>query len=472
MAKKKEFKKLTKIVATLGPASDTKTTIEKLIRSGVNVFRFNTKHGTPEWHEKRIQLVQQIADEMNRSIGILIDLQGPEIRIETRDQIEISLNKGDEIMLGESFTEGIRMVIPHRAVFEALHKDDEILIDDGKHVLKVKEIFGNHAILTAKKKLVVQHRKGVNIPGKRINLPSLIKSDLKQLDMASLNKVDFVALSFVRDKRDVEILREEIKKRGIKADIVSKIENEEAIKNIDEIILASDGIMVARGDLGVEVPIERLLYLQKQIIEKCHMANKPVITATEMLDSMITRPRPTRAEATDVSNAVFMGTDAVMLSGETASGDYPVEAVSMMARICSFTESVKVFEMKRKKAIDATQLIGTAAMEMVALEGVEVDKIVAFTQTGYTARVVSSFRPDIPIIAVTNQQKTVEKLCLTYAVYGKKVPFPSGRIISPDKIITKLAKAGYINKGEKILMIHGARWKKPGLTNTISLITY
>lgn len=468
----KANKKLTKIVATIGPASDDKTTIEKLIKLGVNVFRFNTKHGTPEWHEKRIQLVQQIADELKTSVGILIDLQGPEIRIETKNQEEIILSKNDEIMIGESFTEGVKAVIPHKAVFDAIKKGDEILIDDGKHSLTVNEVFGNYAILTASKNIVIQHRKGVNMPGIRINLPSLIKADLRQLEMASLNKVDFVALSFARDKRDVEILRKEILKRGINADIIAKIENEEAIKNIDELILVSDGIMIARGDLGVEVPIEKLLFLQKQIIEKCKLSNKPVITATEMLDSMIKRPRPTRAEATDVSNAVFEGTDAVMLSGETANGEFPIEAVTMMAKICKFTESVKTFVKTSHKAADATQLIGSAAMEMVSLEGVQVDKIVAFTQTGYTARVVSSFRPGIPIIAVTNNQKTVEKLCLSYGVYGIKMNFPTGKVVTPEKMMSELSRKRLIKKGENILMIHGARWKKPGLTNTISLLTF
>jgi len=470
--KKKKFNKLTKIVATLGPASDSKTTIEKLIRNGVNVFRFNTKHGTPEWHEKRIQLVQQIADEMKRSIGILIDLQGPEIRIETKDQEEIILKKGQEILMSESFTDGVRLVIPFKAVFDVLDKDDEILIDDGKHALVVKEILKNFAILHAKKDMVINHRKGVNLPGKVINLPSLIKADLMQLDMAALNKVDFVALSFVRDDKDIKALKKEMQKRGIVADVVSKIENQEAVRNIDSIIAESEAIMVARGDLGVEVPIEKLLFLQKEIIKKCRTANKPVITATEMLDSMITRPRPTRAEATDVSNAVYEGTDAVMLSGETASGLYPVDAVEMMARICKYTESVRVFKQETHKACDATQLIASAAMQMFSIEGVQIDKIVTFTQTGYTARVLSAYRAGIPIIAITNNQKTVEKLCLSHGVFGKKYNFPTGKLVSPEKIIDDLARKHLIKKGETILVIHGARWKTPGLTNTITLITH
>lgn len=468
----KKEKKLTKIVATIGPASDSKKKIEELIKKGVNVFRFNTKHGTHEWHEKRIQLVQQIADEMKVSVGILIDLQGPEIRIETKDQQDIALKKGDKVMLGVAFSDGVSLVIPHKAVFDVLKKRDKILIEDGHIVLEVEDTLGELLVLKADKNCVVKHRKGVNLPGKRLSLPSLIKADLKQLDMASLNKVDFVALSFVRDAKDVRILKKEMTKRNIDADIIAKIENEEAIANIDEIITESDGIMVARGDLGVEVPIERLLHLQKTIIKKCIAARKPVITATEMLDSMIRNARPTRAEATDVSNAVFEGTDAVMLSGETATGSYPVEAVEMMSKIVKFTESVREFNFVKRKAVDATQLIGAAAMEMVALDGLEIDKLVVFTQTGYTAKVVSSFRPDIPVIAVTNNQKTIEKLCMVHGVYGYRYKFPTGKMISPNVVLKKLGRERAIIKGENLLMIHGARWKKPGLTNTISLVTY
>jgi pyruvate kinase len=318
---------------------------------------------------------------------------------------------------------------------------------------------------------MIGNRKGVNLPGKKIDAPSLIDADLKQLDMAALNTVDYVALSFARNKEDIDALRKEMRKRNIVSKIIVKVENQLAIDNIDELIEAGDGIMVARGDLGVEVPIEQLAYLQRMLVEKSRKAHKPVITATEMLHSMVGKPRPTRAEATDVSNAVFYGTDAVMLSAETASGDYPVESVEIMARIAAFTESVKPFEITRKVVEDKTQLIAMAAMEMIVNEGIQVDKIVVLTQTGYTSRVISSFRPKVPIIAVTNDRKTVESLTLSYGVVGFQTRFPSGKIISPQFIIDQLKEKKLVGKKETILVIHGARWKEPGLTNSITLVT-
>lgn len=465
--------KLTKIVATLGPASDSETTIKKLIKNGVNVFRFNTKHGTPQWHEQRIKLVQQIATKLNNPVGILIDLQGPEIRIQTKNSKPINIKKDKDIILSSTFDSSeTQLVIPYERVIEELERSDQLFIDDGNIVLTVYSRNGNIVKLRSSIDLTLDNHKGANFPGKHIDAPSLIEADLRQLDMASLNTVDYIALSFARNVEDIDALRKEMQKRKVEAKIIVKVENQEAIDNIDALVEAGDGIMVARGDLGVEVPIEKLAYLQKMIIDKAKMAHKPVITATEMLHSMIGKPRPTRAEATDVSNAVFFGTDAVMLSGETASGQYPVEAVQMMNRIAQFTESVKTFQVNRKTVDDQTQLIAMAAMEMILNEGIKVDKIVAFTQTGYTARVISSFRPNVPIIAVTNNQKTVESLALSYGVFGFHTTFPPGNLISPSNIINRLALKKFINKGETILVIHGARWKEPGLTNSITLATY
>lgn len=465
--------KLTKIVATLGPASDSEQTIKRLIKSGVNVFRFNTKHGTLQWHEERIKRVHKISNEMKTSVGILIDLQGPEIRIDTKNGEPIEIKKNEDVALSFTFDNPeTRIVIPYESVVKDLHRADQLFIDDGNIILTVYNRKGDLVYLRASKKVVLENRRGVNLPGKKIDAPSLIEADLKQLDMAALNTVDFVALSFVRNASDVETLRHEMHRRKLNAQIIVKIENREGINNIDELIAASDGVMVARGDLGVEVPIEQLAYLQKDIVERAKTAHKPVIVATEMLHSMISKSRPTRAEATDVSNAVFSGTDAIMLSGETASGEFPVEAVQMMNKIAKFTESVKPFEMERKRVEDKTQLICMAAMEMIANEGVNVDKIIVFTQTGYTARVISSFRPNVPILAVTNNIKTIESLTLSYGVYGYGYKFPEGRIISPEFIVNKLADEERVKKGENILVIHGARWKQPGLTNSITLVTY
>lgn len=464
-------RKLTKIVATLGPACDTEVKIADLIDAGVNVFRFNTKHGEPEWHEERIKRVQKVADEKLVDIGILLDLQGPEIRIETRDKDDVSLDAGEEIYLGTDFTdEKVSIVIPETGIIERMEKGDWFFIDDGKILLEVARKDGARVVVSSNKSAIVKNRKGVNFPDKVLSLPSLVAADFKQLDMASLNKVDFVALSFVRDVEDVNILKKEIEKRKMNAKIVAKIENKLALKNLDEIIEVSDAIMVARGDMGIEVAIEEVAYWQKIIIEKCRKAYKPVITATEMLESMTHSLRPTRAEATDVSNAVFDGTDAVMLSGETALGDYPIETVATMTKIAGFAENANEMVFARSRAKDMTQLIAMAAMEMAVNGGVAIDKIVVFTHSGYTARVISSFRPNIPVIAITDNKKTVETLTLSYGVTARIHDIPEDEIVSPVDTVDILKKTEDVEDGDSVLVVHGARWKTPGLTNSITFV--
>lgn len=466
------LKKLTKIVATVGPASESEETIASLIGAGVNVFRFNTKHGTPEWHEERIKRVQKVADSMGINVGILLDLQGPEIRIETRDKEDIKLSSGEDLYLASDFSvEKAQVVIAEKNILSRMEVGDTFFIDDGKILLKAIAKTSDYIVFHSEKNVVIKHRKGANFPDKILDLPSLVEEDFKQLDMASLNKVDFVALSFARNTNDVEILRKEIEDRKIDAKVVVKIENKLALQNLDSLIEAADAVMVARGDMGIEVAIEEVAYWQKRIIEKCRKKHTPVITATEMLESMTHNPRPTRAEATDVSNAVFDGTDAVMLSGETAMGQYPVESVSTMAKIARFTEGANEMDFVRQKAEDMTQLVCMASMEMVINVGIPVDKIVVFTHSGYTARVLSSLRPNVPIIAVTDSQKTVEILALSYAAIGRKFSFPKEHIIPPKEIVEVLKESGDIENGDSVLVIHGERWSTPGLTNSITLVT-
>ena len=376
--------KLTKIVATLGPASDSPEIIEKLITSGVNIFRFNMKHADIAWHRQRINLVQKIADRLKISIGILIDLQGPEIRLETREHKSVIVKKGDLVEFGVSLQSGVNVCIPHQIVFDTLKPGDKLLVDDGFYEFEIVEINNKTMTVRSQDDGFINHRKGVNLPGKHINLPSLIDDDLKKLDMAGVNKVDFVALSFSRTKKDIEVLRFEMEKRKIKARIIAKIESQDAIDHLDELIASSDGVMVARGDLGIEVPIEELAYWQKTIINKARIATKPVITATQMLQSMIDNPLPTRAEAVDVANAVFDGTDAIMLSGESASGKYPVKAVQQMAKIALFTEpKVEVIRIDHTPQ-NQTELLVHGVMAMLdSSQHPGIDKIVVFTESGY-----------------------------------------------------------------------------------------
>ena len=460
----------TKIVATIGPASDNEKTIAGLLRAGANVFRFNMKHGTPEWHEERIQMAQKVANEMGVSVGILIDLQGPEIRIYTPDQKPIVVEEGEEILMSAEFVEGKKGIkVGDQKVIDALDVGDQVLIDDGFFEFDVTDKSKEGLTIKSRGNYAMGHRKGMNLPGIKLDLASLIDDDFKRLDMAARNTIDFVALSFVRDAKDIAILREEMKKRKIDAHVCAKIENQAALQNLDEIIEATDAIMIARGDLGIEVPFEELAYWQKTMIHKCRTAGKAVITATQMLNSMEDSVRPTRAEVSDVANAVFDGSDAVMLSGESANGKYPELAVATMRRIVNFNEDkVEVPPVFYDRELTQTETITQAAMTIVD-EDPDLAAIVVFTETGTTARMISRYRPDVPIIAVTQSGKTQEELCLSYGVVPVTLDFPKGEITTVDPLLEQLAKSGVVEKGQRVLFIHGARWQEPGLTNTLSI---
>ena len=462
---------MTKIVATIGPASDTEEIIEHLIEAGVNVFRFNTKHGTTQWHEERIKRVQRIANKLGKDIGILMDLQGPEIRLETFDKKPIFVERGETLKITVEPTEKFKSIcIPRKEVFEALNKGDQILIDDGSIELKVTSVSESLIEAVTEDPGEIGHRKGVNFPGVRVDLPSLIKDDLEKLSMAGVNKVDFVALSFCRTKMDVENLRKELEKRKMKSMVVAKIESREALDNIDEIIEAADGIMVARGDLGVEVPIEELAYWQKKIIEKCRVRNKPVITATQMLQSMIENLRPTRAEATDVANAVLDGTDAIMLSGETASGKHPKKSVQAMARIATFNEK---HERRAKFEFipeNETDMIVKAVEQMLEQDHFKATIILVFTHSGATARSLSRLRPFIPIVAATADQHVVEQLTLSYGVFAVKTKFAESDFKLPNPVLDMMIKGGLINKGDNLIVVHGQHYYEKASTNAVALV--
>ncbi len=329
-----------KIIATIGPVCDTPEGIGDMITAGVDIFRFNMKHATRDWHDERIALVREVSTKMGKPVGILIDLQGPEIRVETSNKQEVAFKAGDLVTFRLTPQNNQEIGIPTPEVFVALKSGNTILIDDGSVELLVAETGPDWFTAKISTDYTIKHRKSLNMPGVDVDLPSLIEDDYLKLDMKNAPLVDFVALSFTRTKKDVEILRAELKKRNLTAWITAKIENQMALDNIDGIIEASESIMVARGDLGVETPMEKLAYNQKMIITKCREQNKPVITATQMLQSMVHNPRPTRAEMCDVANAVYDGTDATMLSEETAGGAYPVETVKTMNKIVSFTETV------------------------------------------------------------------------------------------------------------------------------------
>lgn len=464
--------KRTKIIATIGPASEDPKIIEQLINNGVNVFRFNTKHNSIEWHEQTVAKVQAVADKLKEPIGILLDLQGPEIRIYTKEEKDIFVKDDEHIKLGYSFYhEDVQIKIPTKLVLETLEVGDHFAIDDGFVQLKVVE--KDNLTITAKilHGRFIKNKKGLNLIGKDLDLPSLIKDDIEKLHIATRQKVDFVALSFVRSKKDIQILRKQLDSRKIDAKIVSKVESQKGLDNIDEIIEFSDAVMIARGDLGIETPLEQIPYRQKEIIKKCRLANKPVIVATQMLQSMISSPMPTRAEATDVANAVFDGTDAVMLSEESAMGKFPIKAVHEMAKILKFNENMAEVKSIQPEPKNNAQLIVNAAIDISeSFPEENISKIVVLSETGYTAKAVSSYRPKTPIIAATDQQKTVESLTMSYGIKPVLADFPSGKITSIESVLKQLKKQKMITSGDVILALHGQHWKKPGQTNAIAIV--
>lgn len=463
--------KRTKIVATIGPASDSKEIIKQLIENGVNVFRFNTKHNTPSWHEERIARVQNVADSLKTPIGIMLDLQGPEMRIETRGGLDIALKSKEKIDIYQTLEDKNALVaLPYSDVFKDFHKGDQILIEDAYVELEVISKHHNKLTVKAIHDCVIKNRKGINLLGKKTSLPSLTQNDLKYLEIVGKNKIDFFALSFVRDVNDVRSLRKVMDKHNINASVVVKIENAIALENITSLVEAADVVMVARGDLGIEVPIEELAFWQNNIIEICRQKNKPVITATQMLESMMENPYPTRSEATDIANAIAGGTDAIMLSGETAAGKYPLRCVQVMSKIAIYNERMLSITKINKQINNKTDMLARLALDVANEENILTDKFLVFTQTGSTAKALSSLRPKIDIIAVTENQKTIEQLTLTYGVETHRIKFPKGSIRNPEYAIKQLTEKGILKKGENIIMIHGSTWKLAGTTNTLSII--
>lgn len=470
--------KSTKIVATIGPATESVEKISELIDAGMNVARFNTKHSTVEWHQEKIKRVREIANQRSIPIGILLDLQGPEIRITIPGGETFRIEDQEIITFtSDQLSANPKKPILPQIVIDSLKPGDHIMIDDGLGEFAVMSQNENEMTATALGSFSVSNRKTLNTPGVVIDLPSLIEQDLKHLDASQNNLIDFVGLSFVRNAHDIAILREELVKRNLNAGVVAKIENQSAIDHLDEIILASDAVMVARGDLAVEVPYEELTLWQKTIINKSRELGKPVITATQMLKSMVENPQPTRAEVSDVAHAIYDGTDAVMLSEETTIGKFPVEAVKVQATIAQFNESHARFQPITNSLDSVAAHVTQAAMQMLKTINVnqnqtQVDKIVCLTETGGTAKLTARFRPNIPIHALTSNKQTFNQLSIAYGVTPHMIELPEGNTLeSSASLIKQLLQLKIVDQGEKVLLIHGTFWKKPGLTNTLTLLT-
>ena len=468
--------KRTKIVCTLGPASEKEETLRELIKNGLNVCRMNFSHGSHEEHKGRIDLVKKVREELGQPTAILLDTKGPEIRTGQFDAPEVLLEEG------QTFTITMKDVMGNKEMctvsYKGLAKDVEpgntILIDDGLVGLKVKEVNGDDIVCIVENSGIVKNHKGVNVPGVKVNLPAITEKDRSDIEFGIEQGIDFIAASFVRKVSDVLAIRkilEENNATDIK--IISKIENQEGVDNLDEIIAVSDGIMVARGDLGVEIPTEEIPVVQKLMIKKCNEAGKPVITATQMLDSMMRNPRPTRAEVTDVANAIYDGTDAIMLSGETAAGKYPVEAVKTMATIAKRTEeTINYNENLRDKALSAANVTDaisyatcTTAIDLNA------KAILSATSSGHTARMVSKFRPQCPIVATTDNERVMRQLSLTWGV----LPTISSNGKNTDEVIDNAINAGkeknYLAEGDLVVITAGVPVATSGTTNLIKVET-
>lgn len=417
--------KKTKIICTMGPRTMDKIILKELIAGGMNVARFNFSHGSYEEHAERIALVRQVSEQLGIPVALMLDTKGPEIRTGLlKDGKKVSLEQGKEFTLYTEEREGDETgcSITYQQLVYDVRKGDTILIDDGLIGLEVQRVSADKIECIIKNGGELGERKGVNVPNVKIHLPRVTQKDREDILFGIEQGVDYIAASFVRNSDCIMDIREILEdNHGRDIGIIAKIENAEGVENIDEILDAADGIMVARGDLGVEIPADQVPHIQKKIIHKCNRKCKPVVTATQMLDSMIRNPRPTRAEAGDVANAIYDGSDAIMLSGETAMGKYPVEAVRMMAKIAETTEAhldysnlQKLNKKQRKK--DISMAVGFASVSTAEI--LKASCLVVPTMTGYTARMISSLRPKTPIYAISPSEQAVRRMQLYWGVYA------------------------------------------------------
>lgn len=478
------FTRKTKIVCSIGPVCDNDNTIRSMIRAGMNIARFNFSHGTYEWHKQAMERVRRISDEIGIPVAVLLDTKGPEIRTGlVADDGTISIDSGEKVELvtdGSFCTAASGGKICHislswKAAPEKLFPGVKVLIADGLIELDVDEIRGGVVYCTASNSGTIGSRKNVNLIGVHAGLPIMSEKDKEDLEFGAQMDVDFVAASFVSFPEEVVEVKSYLKRIGANARVIAKIENEEGVNNIEGIVKEADGIMVARGDLGVQLPTERIPLAQKAIIRVCRAAGKPVITATQMLDSMIVNPRPTRAELTDVSNAVFDGTDAVMLSGETAGGKYPVESVKMMALITRTTEVSDEY-LSRMKLADSAYKPGNEIGHMVAHSAYKLSRnlgakaIIVPTLHGNTARMIGGFRPEQIVIAVTPDKKVCRQLMIQWGISPILCEVADDSEMMIQNAVKHALDCGAVHLSDKVVMCAGIPISSPLMVNTIKVI--
>lgn len=470
--------KKTKIVCTIGPASRDADTMREMLKAGMNVARLNFSHGTHEEHRKTIETFRRVRDEQDRPAAILLDTKGPEIRLGDFENGSEILEEGDEFTLTSEECPGTkeRVSTTYKALPSQVSLGTSILIDDGRVRLRVAGTTEDEVRCIVVNGGKVSNRKGVNIPNQSLDLEYISEADRQDILFGIEMDVDYVAASFVRSGADVKVLRSLLNENGgDRIKIISKIENTEGIENFKEILALSDGIMIARGDMGVEVDFEKLPGIQKKFIKECCKAGKTVITATQMLESMTHSPAPTRAEITDVANAVFDGTSAVMLSGESAAGDYPVETVKAMAKIVSQAEEdaeevnqYKFLEVETNDR-DVSNAMGHAAC--TTAHDIKASAIVAITTSGYTAEMMAKYKPVEPIIAATPDSKTYHQQALTRGVYPVLTQRSSNWNDLMEKAIEGAERMKFVKKGDCIVLSAGMPLQVPGTTNLIRVKT-
>ena len=471
--------KKTKIVSTLGPSSSDVETIVKLIQAGANVFRFNFSHGDHEEHLGRMNAVHEAEKITGKTVGILLDTKGAEIRTTKQVDGKIEFQTGDVLRISmDENLEGTKekIAVTYAGLFDDVQVGGQVLFDDGLLGTTVleKDVANRELVVRVDNDGILGSRKGVNAPGVSINLPGITEKDADDIRFGLDHGINYIAASFVRKPEDVLEIRELLKEKNMEhVQIVPKIESQEGIDNLDAIIAVSDGLMVPRGDMGVEIPAENVPLVQKEMIRKMNLAGLPVITATQMLDSMEENPRPTRAEASDVANAVFDGTDATMLSGESANGEYPVEAVATMAAIDEKAESSLPYYGRHQDLnfdeTDSTEAVASAVSRIA--HSVNAKAIVVSTNSGYTARMVSKYRPEVNILAVTYSERVQRGLTLNYGVLPVvyEAPATIDEMIALAK--TAVKEQGLANSGDTIVIAAGVPMSQSGTTNMITVQT-
>lgn len=459
--------KKTKIICTLGPSTDKPGVLEAMLEAGMNVSRFNFSHGSHPDMGKRMEMLRAASAKVNKKVALLLDTKGPEMRLGKFSDGKVRLETGEKFTLTAREMLGNKDIatVNYNMLSQEVAVGNIILLSDGLVSLHIDEIRGEDIITTVQNTGDISDRKRVAVPGAILNLPFLSPQDEADILFGVEQNMDFIAASFVQRAADILAIRKLLESVNAHMEIIAKIENAEGVKNIDEILKVADGIMVARGDLGVEIPAEEVPIVQKMLIKKCNAVGKPVITATQMLESMMVNPRPTRAEASDIANAIMDGTDCIMLSGETASGDYPVEAVQTMARIAIRTEETLLPNSLIRSQCTTTDAISHATTQVA--EELHAAAIITATENGYTARMVSKYRPHAPVIAVTPHEKTIRRMMLFWGVQ----PVLGASVKSSDDMvqnaIAKSLEQGLVAEGDLVIITAGVPVGMSGTTNMI-----